>query len=284
MNDFEIQACSALAHLTLSVGPEGAELEGRPVQCLRLSDAAAPALEKALAEVPVGCGRVVGRGIDEAQQQFVLVLERGRFLQDAAADEGPGSIEALGERAADWQGRHTAAVLPAGEGYRRGVLQQQMRERADALVATLDDGTRAILDAELHHQGLYRFEDLPLAGSYWQSVRVYPEGAGLADLVVPPAPVPAFWQLARIALAVAVDAEGRPDATRYRALLDGYNGRRPLTAIERGAAPTMLRLAALDDWLAVLEGGSGGERERDRLANLQAEAARLQGVWIRAAA
>ncbi|WP_017942965.1 MULTISPECIES: hypothetical protein [unclassified Thioalkalivibrio] len=284
MTDSEIRACGEAAGLALSAGPDGAELEGRPVQCLRVAPAAAPALEQALGEAPAGCGRVMGRGTDADSGQALLVLERGQALQGAIAAEGPGSLEALGERAADWQGRHTAGALPAGEGYRRGVLQQQMRERADAVAASLDAESRAILDAELHHQGLYRFEDLPLAGSYWQSVRVYPEGAGLADLVVPPAPVPAFWQLARIALAVAVDAAGQPDAERYRALLSGFNSRRPLAAIERGAAPTMIRLAALDDWLGELEAGNDGSEWRDRLAALQAEAARLQGVWVRAAA
>lgn len=284
MNESEIQGCGELAGLTLTAGPEGPELDGRPVQCLRLPAAAAPALEQALAEVPAGCGRALGRGADDAAGQVVLVLERGQAIQGTVAAEGPGSLEALGERAADWQGRHTAGALPAGDGYRRGVLQQRMRERADTITSSLDGASRAILDAELHHQGLYRFEDLPLAGSVWQTVRIYPEGAGLADLVVPPAPVPAFWQVARLALAVAVDGAGRPDAEGYRALLSGYNGRRPLTAIERGAAPTLLRLAALDDWLAALEAGADGRAERERLTALQAEAARLQGVWVRAAA
>jgi|GEM_PF-6121712 len=284
MNESEIQRCGELADLALTVGPEGPELDGRPVQCLRLPAAAAPALEQALGKVPAGCGRVIGRGTDDAAGQVVLVLERGQAIQGTVAAEGPGSLEALGERAADWQGRHTAGALPAGDGYRRGVLQQRMRERADTITSSLDAESRTILDTELHHQGLYRFEDLPLAGSVWQTVRIYPEGAGLADLVLPPAPVPAFWQVARLALAVAVDDAGRPDAEGYRALLSGYNGRRPLTAIERGAAPTLLRLAALDDWLAALEAGADGRTERERLAALQAEAARLQGIWVRAAA
>ncbi|WP_373066774.1 hypothetical protein [Thioalkalivibrio sp.] len=285
MTDSEIRACGECAGLALDPGADGPEHEGRPVQCLRVAPGTAPALEAALAEVPAGCGRVVARGADADSGQVVLVLERGQPLRGGAvAAEGPGSLVALGERAAEWQDRHTAGALPAGDGYRRGVLQQQMRERADAIAASLDAASRATLDAELHHQGLYRFEDLPLAGSYWQSVRVSPEGAGLADLVAPPAPVPAFWQLARIALAVAVDDTGQPDAERYRTLLSGFNGRRPLVAIERGAAPTMLRLAALDDWLGKLEAGAGGTEQRDRLAALQAEAARLQGVWVRAAA
>ncbi|WP_019583000.1 hypothetical protein [Thioalkalivibrio sp. ALE16] len=283
-NESETRACADATGLALTHGPSGLELDGRPVQCLRLAAAVAPALESALGEVPGGCGRVIGRGADPDSGEVLLVLERGQALQGAVAAEGPGSLEALGERAADWQGRHTAGALPVGEGYRRGVLQQQMRERADAMASTLDAESRAILDAELHHQGLYRFEDLPLAGSYWQSVRIYPEGAGLADLVIPPAPVPAFWQLARIALTLAVDASGQPDADRYRAVLAGFNARRPLTAIERGAAPTMLRLAALDDWLSALESGTAAAVERDRLATLQADAARLQGVWVRAAA
>lgn len=274
--------CAATTGLALSTGPDGPELDGRPVQCLEVTAGAAPALEEALAQVPSGGGRLAGRGADP--ESVCLVLERGQAMEASIGAEGPGSLEALGAQTADWQGLHTAEALPASDGYRRGVLQQQMRERADALAATLDGMSRTILDAELHHQGLYRFEDLPLAGSYWQSVRAFPGGVGVADLIVPPAPVPSFWQLARIALAVAVDAEGRPDAECYRALLAGYNGRRPLTAIERGAAPTMLRLAALDDWLAAIEAGNDGAAERDRLAALQAEAARLQGVWVRAAA
>ncbi|WP_018871708.1 hypothetical protein [Thioalkalivibrio sp. ALJ16] len=280
----ESEHAAAATGLDLTAGPEGAVHEGLPVQCLRVVSAVAPALEHALQQAPAGCARSLGRGVDPDADSVILVLERGQALRGPVAAEGPGSLEALGERAADWQGRHPASQLPVSDGYRRGVLQQQMRERADAVAEQLDIAARTVLDAELQHQGLYRFEDLPLAGSYWRSVRLYPEGAGLADLVVPPAPVPAFWQLARIALAVVVDADGQPDVARYRALLAGYNARRPLSAIERGAAPTLLRLAALDDWLSALENGADGATERQRLAALQAEAARLQGVWVRAAA
>ncbi|WP_019625205.1 hypothetical protein [Thioalkalivibrio sp. ALJT] len=286
MVEIDIARAGAATGLDLETGPEGSEHAGRPVQCLHLSPTVAPELETALEQAPAGCGRCIGRGVDQGPDSVFLVLERGQPLQGPVAAEGPGSLAALGERAADWQGRHPASRLPVSDGYRRGVLQQQVRERADAVAGGLGAGARTVLDAELQHQGLYRFEDLPLAGSYWRSVRLYPEGAGLADLVVPPAPVPAFWQLARIALAVIVDAAGQPDPARYRALLAGYNTRRPLNAIERGAAPTLLRLAALDDWLLALETGaeSDADAARQRLVALQAEAARLQGVWIRAAA
>ena len=284
ISDCSVSRCAWLTGLALSEGAEGPELDGRPVQCLSVPASAFPALEGALAGGPLGCGRQITHAADLISGEYCLVLERGQPLPAGSAAAGPGAPELLGEHAGDWQGRHPASAVPEGAGYRRGVLQQQARERATVAAAGLDEPARAVLNAELHHQSLYRFEDLPLAGSYWRSVRVYPEGAGLADLVVPPAPVPAFWQLARIALAVAVDAEGRPDAERYRAVLIGYHHSRPLAAIERGAAPTLLRLAALDDWLERLERGEPGAVERTRLAGLQEHAARLQGIWVPAAA
>lgn len=278
MNEHDRQACAEACNVRIEFHEGETLLEGQPAQCLRLSSEAAPGIEAALKDAgltPLATG--------EADGERFLVLDRGQALREPLSAEGPGSLEALGERAARWQAWHPASAMPEATGYRRGVLQQQLRERADALAQALSAEEREMLDAELHHQSLYRFEDLPLAGSYWRSVRVYPEGAGLADLVMPPAPVPAFWQIARVALAIAVDEAGEIRGEAYRALLAGYHARRPLAAIERGAAPTLLRLAALEDWITRRESGVAGDIERQRLEALQGHAARVQGIWVRAA-
>ncbi len=278
----ELSRFAAATGLVLSAGMEGPAYAGRPVQCLRVAAGVAPALEEALAGAGVGWGRVIARAAEAASGEHLLVLERGQALPAAAA--GSEALAALGAHAAAWQERHPARALAETEGYRRGVLQQELRTRADAILPGLDTDSRTVLDAELHYQGLYRFEDLPLAGSYWRSVRGFPEGCGLADLAIPSAPIPAFWQLARMTLELAVGVDGTPDADCYRALLSGYHRRRPLAAIERGAAPTLVRLAALDDWLSALESEAPGRFERDRLAVLQAVSGRLQGIWVHAAA
>ncbi|WP_018139785.1 MULTISPECIES: hypothetical protein [unclassified Thioalkalivibrio] len=278
MNEHDCQACAEACGVSIEFREGEALLAGQPVQCLRLSADAASGIEAALK----GAG-ISPLATADADGTRILFLDQGQALREPLSAEGPGSLNALGERAASWQALHPASAMPEATGYRRGVLQQLLRERADALGQTLLADERETLDAELHHQSLYRFEDLPLAGSYWHSVRVYSEGAGLADLVMPPAPVPAFWQLARIALAIAVDEAGEIRADAYRALLAGYHARRPLAAIERGAAPTLLRLAALDDWIGRRESGATGEAERQRLVALQGHAARVQGMWVRAA-
>ncbi|WP_018936397.1 hypothetical protein [Thioalkalivibrio sp. ALJ24] len=201
-----------------------------------------------------------------------------------ALDLDEPALQELGRLAARWQAWHPADALPASTGWRRGVLQQQLRERAEGRDAALDEAGREQLERELHHQSLYRFEDLPVAGSYWSAVRRHGEQTGLAGLVIPPAPLPAFWQLARIALTVAVDAQGELDRDRYRALLDGYHRERPLSAIERGAAPTLLRMAALDAWLGRIESGDADAGPDARLAGLQGAGTRVQSVWVRQAA
>ncbi|WP_018861016.1 MULTISPECIES: hypothetical protein [unclassified Thioalkalivibrio] len=278
MNENDCQACAEACGVSIEFREGEALLAGQPVQCLRLSADAASGIEAALDDAGIS-----PLAMADADGMRTLLLDRGQALREPLSAEGPGSLDALGQQAANWQARHPASAMPDATGYRRGVLQQLLRERADSLGQTLSADERETLDAELRHQSLYRFEDLPLAGSYWHSVRVYPDGAGPADLVMPPAPVPAFWQLARIALALAVDEAGEIRGDAYRALLAGYHARRPLAAIERGAAPTLLRLAALEDWIARRESGAAGESERQRLVALQGHAARVQGLWVRAA-
>ncbi|MGM0553357.1 MAG: hypothetical protein ACQETK_06095 [Pseudomonadota bacterium] len=278
--------CSRLVGLPLLEGANGPELDGIPVQCLMLPAGPGATLENALrtaAANSLGPRAVLHAGAaDPERERHGLVLERGDPLPADFLDVA--TLEALGERAAYWQQCHSAAGLPESDGYRRGVLQQQIREQAEYLVERMDGGARELLEAELRYQGLYRFEDLPLAGSYWHGARAYAQGPGLGDLRVPPAPVPAFWQLVRIVLGVAVDAAGVPRADAYHAVLAGYHRQRALVPVERGAAPTLLRLAALADWLEQLEAGGDGVAERVRLQGLQAHADRLQAVWVRAAA
>jgi homoserine kinase type II len=135
------------------------------------------------------------------------------------------------------------------------------RRTAAALLPLLPDDERRLLEDELRFQALFALEDLPrgvihadlfrdnvLFGEAEGTPRV--EGvldfyfAGEDSLLFDLAVACNDWCIAPDA---ALDAE------RVGAMLAAYHAVRPLTALERGAWPVLLRAAALRFWLSRLD-------------------------------
>ncbi len=134
------------------------------------------------------------------------------------------------------------------------------RALAAALGPQLGGEADALLTGELRYQALYRFADLPRGTIHGRPLprQMGFSDAGVADLGdLTHACTDSL--LVDLALAVAGCArvdDGALDPGRVHALLDAYHARRPLTPIERGAWPTLLRAAALQLWLAALAGAA----------------------------
>lgn len=159
------------------------------------------------------------------------------------------------------------------------------RQASDALEPLLPPGDQALLREEVRIQGLYRFEDLPRGVVHGapNRRRLVFDSDGRVGLT-------GFGHASRHALLLDVatavndcctDAGGRLDHTLSTALLGAYHRLRPLTAIERGAWPVLLRLAALDAWLEVLLLGHDGTDARQTLVVRIDEEPRLQRHWVR---
>lgn len=114
-----------------------------------------------------------------------------------------------------------------------------------------------LLRDEMHFQSLFRFADLPRGVVHADLFRdnVLLEGDSITGVID-------FYYACNDVLLydVAVTAndwcsmdDGSLDSQRVRAVLDGYNDRRPLEPIERGAWPVMLRAAALRFWVSRLQ-------------------------------
>jgi homoserine kinase type II len=127
---------------------------------------------------------------------------------------------------------------------------------APQVLPFLDDERRALLEAELATQAAHRHDDLPRAAVHADLFRdnVLFENdriGGVIDFYF--AGVDAL--LFDVAVTVndwCVNADGRIDEVRARALLAAYRAERPFTATERAAWPIMLRAAALRFWLSRL--------------------------------
>ncbi|MFW5451995.1 homoserine kinase [Thioalkalivibrio sulfidiphilus] len=157
------------------------------------------------------------------------------------------------------------------------------RQCVETLSPYLAQADQALLQEEVRYQGLYRFGDLPqgiVHGAPNRRRLVFDERGEVG--------LTGFGHACRHALlldvAVAVNdccqgPDGRLDRSLSAALLNAYHRLRPLKAIERGAWPVMLRLAALDAWLELLMLGHDGDRTRTLLATRIAEESGLQRHW-----
>jgi homoserine kinase type II len=123
----------------------------------------------------------------------------------------------------------------------------------------LDAERQRLLDEELRFQSLYRFPDLPRGPVHADLFRdnALFEGdrisgvidfyfAGVDCLLYDVAVCANDWCV------VDPASEPRLDAGKTVALLEAYHALRPLTALERGAWPVLLRAAALRFWLSRL--------------------------------
>jgi homoserine kinase type II len=149
-------------------------------------------------------------------------------------------------------------------GRRFGTLRKNPRgaawrkQTAAALLERLEGGAGELLREELRFQGLYRLPDLPqglIHADLFRDNALF-DGEALTGVVD-------FYDAGYDSLlydvAVAVNdwcwarETGSFDDQQVCTLLAGYAEVRPLTALERGAWPVVLRMAALRFWLSRLQ-------------------------------
>jgi homoserine kinase type II len=174
-----------------------------------------------------------------------------------------GSVERPGAPECAELGKLLARMHLAGRSY-AGYLENPRgakwwRSTARAVRPFLDAERRALLDEELRFQALYRFPDLPRGPIHTDLFRdnaLFEDGrlCGVIDFYFAAVDC---WLLDCAVCAndwclVDADSDRRLDPARTLALLTGYHALRPLTALERGAWPVLLRAAALRFWLSRL--------------------------------
>jgi Ser/Thr protein kinase RdoA (MazF antagonist) len=185
-------------------------------------------------------------------------------------------------------GRALALFHQAAEGFERHREDPRdarwLRESAEAVVPELGSEEAEALRGELRFQGLYRFADLPRGTCHGDPVS-HPictaEGCRL-----PQAPALACTGPWLLDIALAGDAhcapQGVPDLKALQMLLTGYAEVRPLTAIERGAWPVLLRAAALRRWIEARLAGDEAEAAwaRTRAQSYAAAETDLHRRWV----
>lgn len=159
------------------------------------------------------------------------------------------------------------------------------RETSETVLPRLASDEAALLREELRFQGLYRFQDLPRGPIHGSPLRgeILFSGADVGGLRGMDR---ACDDVLLLDLAVAANdwcsnEDGTLDVDRLRALLAAYDAQRPLTAIERGAWPVLVRAAALSAWLEALE-ANGPVRDglRRQVESRRQEERLLQLNWV----
>ena len=173
--------------------------------------------------------------------------------------DGKSLIDATPQHCAQ-VGEMLADIHQAGKSYpdtmenSRG--RQWWKATAPQVMPHLPESDATLLKEELRHQALHRLEDLPrgvIHGDLFRDNVLFKDEtlSGVIDFYYACHDV---W-LYDVAITVndwCVSAPGELDEERMLALLKAYHATRPLTPIERGAWPVMLRAAALRFWLSRL--------------------------------
>ncbi len=176
---------------------------------------------------------------------------------------GGRSIERPGEPECAELGALLARMHLAGRSY-AGYLENPRgpkwwRVAALAVRPFLDAERQRLLDEELRFQSLYRFPDLPRGPIHADLFRdnALFEGGRISGVIDFYFAAVDCWLLDCAVCAndwclIDCAADRRLDPAKTRALLASYHAVRPLTALERGAWPVLLRAAALRFWLSRL--------------------------------
>lgn len=156
-----------------------------------------------------------------------------------------------------------------------------LKRHADALAGEDLARTRALL----REQSLYRFPDLPhgLVHGAPDRAHLWFQGEAVSALVGfdRGGRAPLLLDLALAANAWCREPDGALALTRTRALLASYDAQRPLTALERGAWPMLLRRAAAHAWLADYHAFTSHELDamRARLFGAEEGEGELRAAW-----